>query len=127
MSEPIHVGDGVISEAEAAKQGPVDGEKIANERAAEHRKQKHSVGGTPVIDEADAVKEPADKAERAANERAAAFRGEKYPDPWTAHVTTEPEVAAEVPDTAKQAEKAEKDAQPARTTQDSKPRAKRSK
>lgn len=125
MSDNTEVGDGVISEAEAAKQGPADGEKIANERAAAHRKQKFGSGDTPVIDEAEAAKEPADATEKAANARAEALRSEKYPDPWDAHIVTEPEVAAQVPDTAKEAEKAEKDAQPKRTTQDSKPRAKR--
>lgn len=126
MSEKtVDVGDGVISEAEAAKQGPVDAEKVANERAAAHRKQKYGVGDSPVIDEAEAAKEPADAVEKAANARAAALRSEKYPDGWESHVVTEPEVAAQVPDTSKEAEKAEKDAQPKRTTQENKPRAKR--
>lgn len=117
----------MITEAEAAKEGPADGEKLANERAAEQRKQKFGSGDTPVITEADVVKEPKDAVERAANDRAEALRNEKYPDGHDAGIVTEPEVAATVPKTAKEAEKEQREAQPERDTSDSKPRTNRKK
>lgn len=133
MSDKNDIGDGVISEAEAAKAGPVDGEKIANEQAAAHRRQKYGVGDSPVIDEAEAAKEPTDAAEQRANDLSVALRAERAPAPWEDHIVTEAEVVA----AEKRAGRIENDAEPVeaekpaakgkRNTADSKPRTTRSK
>lgn len=129
---PADSGDGVISEAEAAKEGPIDGEKIANDLAAAHRKQKYGVADTPVIDEAEAAKEPTDAAEKRSNERADALRSEAAPDAGEDHIVSEAEVVA----AEKRAEHIENEEpvdveshadESKRTTQDSKPRTTRSK
>lgn len=127
MSKTEETPDGVISEAEAAKKGPIDGEKISNANAAAHRKQKYGGADTPVIDEAEAAKEPADAAEKRSNELAARLRSEKYPDPFEAHITTEAEVVAKEKGAGNLDPDAKAPAERKRTTQENKPRNTRSK
>lgn len=130
-STPADDGEGVISEAEAAKQGPVDGEKIANARAAAHRKQKYAVADTPVIDEAEAAAEPKDAAEQAANERAEQLRTEPAAEGPEAHIVTEAEVVKQAEEDGElETDEPEgpeaKSSRGKRTTADSKPRSTRS-
>ena len=112
---------GVISEAEAAKEKPIDGEAVANARAKAHRSQKYASSDTPVISEAEAVKEPADAAEKTSNARAAELRSESFKDGLDAHIVTEADVVAKVPDAEPEPVK------PKRTTENKKPRTTRAK
>jgi len=129
-TDPGDQVEGVISEAEAAQQPPVDGEAIANARADAHRKQKGAGADTPVIDETEAAKEPTDAAEKRSNALADRLRSEKAPTLTEETIVTEAEVVA--------AEKRAADAVPdddaeapaergKRTAEDSTPRVSRSK
>lgn len=91
------IGEGVITEAEAAEKGPsTDGEKISNERAAAHRGQALDVADTPVVTEAEvAVTDSPEKVEERSNDLAAQQAAEPQPATAEANVMTEAEVARE--------------------------------
>lgn len=86
------VGDGIITEAEAAKEGPVDGEAEANKRAEAHARQKFDVADTALLPEDEAAKEQP-QGEEIANENAAAHRAETPPDSVEPHTISEADAA----------------------------------
>lgn len=91
------IGEGVITEAEAAAAGPsTDGERISNERAAAHRGQALDVADTTVVTEAEvAVTDSPEKVEQRSNDLAAEQAAETPPATAEASVVTEAEVAEE--------------------------------
>jgi hypothetical protein len=119
------VGPKVISEADAAEEGPqTDGEDIANARAAAHREQSLDVVDTPVVTEAEVAEQDSpEKVEERSNELAADHAEEDQSDPVEAHIVTEAEVAEEVHDAEENAdEPVAPKPKPKRTTTNSKPR-----
>jgi hypothetical protein len=112
---------GAITEGEAAEEKPA-------EMGEAHRKQSGAGFDSGIVTEAEVKQRYSpDKVEEAKNEQAARHRAEAHPAWAEPSVMSEVDVVAEVPDTAKEAEKAEREAQPKRTTQNSKPRSTRSK
>lgn len=91
------IGEGVITEAEAAAKGPsTDGEKISNERAAAHAAQQLATADTPIVTEAEvAVTDAPEKVQERSNALAAEHAAEEEPASIDAHVITEAEVVAE--------------------------------
>lgn len=94
------IGEGVITEAEAAAKGPsTDGEKLANERAAAHASQALDVADTTVITEAEVVvTDSPEKVEERSNDLADQHASEDEPAAVDATVVTEAQVLQEVND-----------------------------
>ena len=89
------IGEGVITEAEAAAKGPaVDGEKVSNDRAAAHAAQDLADTDTPVVTEAEvAATDSPEEVEERSNELAAAQAAEDPKDVAEPNVVAEAEVA----------------------------------
>lgn len=84
---------GVISEVEAAKTPPSDGEKVSNELAAAHASQSTATSEDLVISEAEAIENPPATGEEQANAEAAEHAAEAQPDSAEPNVVTEAQVA----------------------------------
>jgi hypothetical protein len=83
---------GVISEAEAAKTPPADGEKISNELAAAHAGEAFTGPDTAVTTEPELIADPPPTGEEQANELAAQQAAQPLPDSAEPDVVTEAQV-----------------------------------
>lgn len=80
---------GVISEVEAAKTPPADGEKASNDLAAQHAAQPATSPDTAVITETEAIANPPQTGEEQANAEAAEHATEAQPASAEPNVITE--------------------------------------